>query len=235
MKINLLFDAILFWLAFSCGEESIPNFSLPLPGGKSWKLTVEAGGLAYDGTVDLFHTGIKFYSLDFSPFSKSLDGKIMEEKEVPILAMAGGMIYEVGTNAFHPNGYYVRIDHDRDGLESTGYQSISAHLRDTPIVSVKQFVVQGQKIGVMGSTGHLDGEPTSTGRHVHITFYYKGTGSLKGGDSEKLNLIMLEGKAIKEYKVEALCYPWGFEPAFYPSFNFIVKPPDKLRVTPSSK
>ena len=60
------------------------------------------------------------------------------------------------------NGYYVTINHG-DGF-STSY----LHFQSMPLVSVGDYVLAGQVIGYMGSTG------VSTGNHLHFTIYYNG-------------------------------------------------------------
>ena len=76
-----------------------------------------------------------------------------------ILAAASGTV-ETATNLGNTSfGKYVVIKHD------SGYRSLYAHLSSYS-VSVGQKVSQGQKIGVMGSTGN------SSGTHLH--FEYEG-------------------------------------------------------------
>ncbi len=73
-----------------------------------------------------------------------------------ILASQGGTVVTAGWNA---GGYgnYVVIDH------GNGYKTLYAHmLNNSIVVKVGQVVKQGQKIGVMGSTGR------STGTHLHF-------------------------------------------------------------------
>jgi murein DD-endopeptidase MepM/ murein hydrolase activator NlpD len=73
-----------------------------------------------------------------------------------ILASQGGTVVTAGWNA---GGYgnYVIIDH------GNGYRTLYAHMvTNSIIVKPGQVVSQGQKIGVMGSTGR------STGTHLHF-------------------------------------------------------------------
>ena len=73
-----------------------------------------------------------------------------------IVASQGGTVVTAGWNA---GGYgnFVVIDH------GNGYKTLYAHMKHNSIVvSVGQRVVQGQKLGIMGSTGR------STGPHLHF-------------------------------------------------------------------
>ena len=72
------------------------------------------------------------------------------------MASQGGTVITAGWNA---GGYgnYVVIDH------GNGYKTLYAHmLNNSIVVKLGQVVKQGQKIGVMGSTGR------STGTHLHF-------------------------------------------------------------------
>ena len=74
----------------------------------------------------------------------------------PIIASASGVVIlskDYGWNGGYGN--YVVIKHDN------GTQTLYSH-NSSNIVSVGQFVVQGQVIGYIGSTGR------STGNHVHF-------------------------------------------------------------------
>jgi murein DD-endopeptidase MepM/ murein hydrolase activator NlpD len=77
----------------------------------------------------------------------------------PIYATRSGYVYRNGYTEY--NGYYVGIDH------GDGFASAYLHLTHY-IVSVGEYVSQGQVIGYMGSTG------VSTGPHLHFTVYYNG-------------------------------------------------------------
>ena len=77
----------------------------------------------------------------------------------PIYATRSGYVYRNGYTEY--NGYYVGIDH------GDGFASAYLHLTHY-IVSVGEYVSQGQVIGYMGSTG------VSTGPHLHFTIYYNG-------------------------------------------------------------
>jgi len=196
------------------------NFKMPLPGGKAWKMTVEAGGKANDNIDDPFHKGATYYSLDFAPQSVQVGGigPVYRETDVPILAMEGGRVYGVWRNNpdNNPNGYSVRIDHGCDIDTKSGFQTVYCHFKQAPLVQEGQIVVQGQKLGIMGNTGRdSQGKSTSTGVHSHITFYYMGTANGNGTDSF-LDQIRLEGRALKDYKLNQYN---PAQPIFYPSSN----------------
>jgi len=203
---------------------SLPEFKMPLENGKEWKLTTEAGGKSndgtYGGTIDTGHTGKLFYSLDFGRFERPTGGgATVQESDISVLAMAGGYVYAVGNNPNvdpnSPNGYYVKIDHDEDGNPATGFQTVYCHLKSPPIVQQYQKVVQGQKLGIMGTTGMKNGVPTSTGIHLHVTFYYHDYAIGEGADLQ-LDQIRLERLPIKDYK---LFTPNVSTPVFYSSSN----------------
>lgn len=195
---------------------SVPDFKMPLPSGKEWKLTVEVGGKANDGTIDSFHSGKTYYSLDFGQSSRPIGGgTTVTETDIPVLAMAGGKVYGLGANPnidpYTLNGYHVRIDHDGDGNPSTGFQTVYCHLKSPPLVQMNQDVSTGKKLGIMGMSG-----TANTGIHLHVTFYYKGTASGNGTDTQ-LNQIRLDRLFLKDYKL----MPNVFTPIFYSSSNVI--------------
>lgn len=77
----------------------------------------------------------------------------------PILASASGTITYSGTSPVF--GYYVIINH------GNGYQSLYGHM--SKILAKKgQWVSQGTRIGLVGSTGY------STGPHLHFTVFKNG-------------------------------------------------------------
>ncbi len=78
----------------------------------------------------------------------------------PILAAMSGKIAEVGNNRTYGN--YIIINH------TNGYQTVYAHMSKT-IAKKGQWVSQGTKIGLVGSTGY------STGPHLHFMVYKNGT------------------------------------------------------------
>ncbi len=77
----------------------------------------------------------------------------------PILAAMSGRISEVGNNRTYGN--YIIINH------GNGYQTVYAHMSKT-IAKKGQWVTQGSKIGLVGSTGY------STGPHLHFMVYKNG-------------------------------------------------------------
>jgi len=77
----------------------------------------------------------------------------------PILAAMSGKVITTGINRVYGN--YVIIDH------GNGYQTLYAHM--SKIIAAKgQWVSQGTRIGLVGSTGY------STGPHLHFTVYKNG-------------------------------------------------------------
>lgn len=77
----------------------------------------------------------------------------------PILATASGTITYSGTSPVF--GYYVIINH------GNGYQSLYGHMSKI-LVKKGQWVSQGTRIGLVGSTGY------STGPHLHFTVFKNG-------------------------------------------------------------
>ncbi len=200
--------------------EKLPRFKMPLPGNRAWKLTVEAGGHAFDNKPDPAHTGRTYYSIDFSSYWKALDGdtNIYIAVDPPIYAMAGGFVY--GANYDTTNGWHVRIDHDYDGKTETGFQTVYLHMKNQPLVQYGQRVSQGQQIGIMGDTGN------SLGTHIHVTFYFANNGGTAPGgwnDSPYLNLVKMENRLLKDYKLSTIWdtseNPPQFKPLFYQSTN----------------
>ena len=164
------------------------EMKLPLPGGKSWLLTVEAGGRVTSllgGGEDQFHTDARsgFYALDFDDLTLE-DGSL---KDVPVLAAAEGTVSTVGNDA-RGFGNYVRIGHRE------GYSTLYAHLKDGSIkVTEGQPVETGQELGVIGTTG------ASTGTHLHFEIEFDGASR---SDIAALDVVVLEGRKITDYKVE---------------------------------
>jgi len=77
----------------------------------------------------------------------------------PIYASMGGTVSDVGTTRIYGN--YIIINH------GNGYQTLYAHMSKT-IAKKGQWVSQGSKIGLVGSTGY------STGPHLHFMVYKNG-------------------------------------------------------------
>ena len=77
----------------------------------------------------------------------------------PILAAMSGKVVKTGQTRVYGN--YVIIDH------GNGYQTLYAHMSKI-IASKGQWVSQGTRIGLVGSTGY------STGPHLHFTVYKNG-------------------------------------------------------------
>ena len=109
-----------------------------------WRLSSPYGYRADPFTgVRKFHTGMDLAAPTGTPVKATLDGKVV--------AVSFNQVY----------GNYVIISH------INGYQSLYAHLHTTN-VKVGQRLNQGEKLGLVGSTGY------STGPHLHFTVYKNG-------------------------------------------------------------
>ena len=78
----------------------------------------------------------------------------------PIYASRSGEVTRGGYNDY--NGYFVGINH------GDGFSSVYLHMT-TYVVSIGDYVSQGQLIGYMGETG------IATGPHLHLTIYCNGS------------------------------------------------------------
>lgn len=77
----------------------------------------------------------------------------------PIYAALGGKVLQAGFSRIYGN--YIIIDH------GNGFQTLYGHMSKSIAFTGKQ-VAQGEKIGLVGSTGY------STGPHLHWTVYKNG-------------------------------------------------------------
>src|SRR5215216_1705744 len=150
-----------------------PDFRLPLPSGKDWGLSVEAGtpttkcgsglgGKFFKGDFDCLHSKQGKYSLDFVPVTRQ-DGGV---GDVDVLAAADGTVEAVvdgkdqcyGAGCPPSYGNFVRIAH------GNSYTSFYGHLKKNSIPAgiLGHPLKRGDKIGIMGTSGY------SSGVHVHF-------------------------------------------------------------------
>lgn len=136
---------------------AIINFKLPFENGVRMALT--------RGYAGFTHVGKDKFAIDFAS-----GGCASWDK--PILAVASGVIIKSDTG--HVNGEknsygnQVMIEHDNELI--TRY----AHLNQV-LVSVGDFVEQGQQIGTLGNTGSCEGSACKEypGTHLHFAMYQK--------------------------------------------------------------
>lgn len=188
-------------------EQVILYLRLPLPGQKSWYLTVETGGESdCNGDIDQYHLpDAHYFSLDFD----DLTAGTVHENDVSVLAAADGVVVRKYNSTTY--GWTVIIDHDGSYDASStvekGYTTLYAHLRDEPLAKQGDLVVEGEKIGVLDCTGTACG-----GTHLHFEVRYNGDNRTS---VEELRRVRLEGLAIEDYHVG--CYSDGT--GYYPSTN----------------
>lgn len=114
------------------------NLRLPFRSGESCLVTQ-----SYCGGEGWGHSG---YQVDL----KMPEG-------TPVLAIAGGVVHLVGTDP--AGGNYVWLKHD--GLQHTWY-SYYGHLHHALVATIGAPVIQGQPIGLSGTTG------ITSGPHLHL-------------------------------------------------------------------
>lgn len=165
------------------------ELKLPLPGGWGWLVTTEAGGAdCGSDTVDVYHTGAGFYSLDFAPFCVAPEASQVATKavaKVPILAAAAGVVSAAGYS--DSNGNYVVLKHP------AGFTTCYLHLESAPEVRVDEEIVCGDELGIMGNTG------ASFGTHLHFGVKWQGDGSQ--GAAPLANQVLLEGRPLADFKI----------------------------------
>ncbi len=168
---------------------SLLAMKLPLPGGKNWLLTVQAGGTVFcGGGTDTYHTGSGYYSLDFDDYSQQ-NGS---ESNVPIYAAASGTV-DTGDYGYDASGYghWVRVNH------GNGYKTLYGHMTAQSLIT-SGAVNQGDQLGTVGSTGG-----SSTGTHLHFQVSYNGSSA---STVAELGLVLMEGLTLNEYAVGCNAY-----------------------------
>lgn len=202
------FELRVYRRAATGGGSSALDLRLPLPGGKDWLLTTEAGGYdacAPNGTPLQSHVGNNHYSLDFSARTRQNNGR--PESSVTIYPAASGRVVAAPRSVDQYNGYYVVIDHDGDGDLSTGYSTRYLHLKSAPSVSVGQTVTRSTALGTMGTTG------LSTGVHLHFGVRYQNRGE---SSVRELRDVRMEGRALTSFKTAC---SGGTASGYYASTN----------------
>ncbi|HAT68396.1 MAG: hypothetical protein A2481_01755 [Candidatus Yonathbacteria bacterium RIFOXYC2_FULL_47_9] len=196
------------------------DLKMPLPGNHKWLVTTEIGGYDCKGDYDSAHddtisptTGNplnNYFSIDFSWRNVPDAGATVYtgSSDIPIIAVAGGkVIIPADSGPTFPNGNYVVIDHDYDGNLSTGFTTRYIHLKYPSPVPSGQNVAQGDQIGVMGTTGQdANGNPTSTGVHLHFGVRYGGSGAKTIPEITK---VMMDGWLLKSFQTECLNNDWN--------------------------
>ncbi|MDQ5950700.1 MAG: hypothetical protein QG585_642 [Patescibacteria group bacterium] len=140
------------------------------------------------------HKNNNYYSVDFG---------LSEGRR--IVAAESGYVVRVENNVppgpqnsgAKAAGNFVKIDHDGDKDQSTGYQTSYQHLQKGSVkVSEKQWVNKGDLIGYSGNTGNVD-PPAPNGHHLHFEVRYKNKGA---GQEKYLEGVTIDGKLILDLK-----------------------------------
>jgi len=194
----------------------IPKFKMPLPGGYRWQLSGEAGGyecLGENPFPDHAHLGKNFFSYDFSKKSLKYGGTTeYPSSTIPILAPFSGTVIDRGGNDIDDDrGYFITLDH------GNGFQTRYLHLSElaaranNTLLENGNTVNQGDQIGKMGTTGKYwdtktqSYQPSSTGVHLHMNFWYKDpqTGEVSGAsDVENLTYVTMSNWLLKSFQTE---------------------------------
>lgn len=195
------------------------ELKMPLPGNHQWLVTTEVGGydcLAKDPQLwpDQYHQDVtgNYFAIDFSWRNIPDSGATVytQTSDIPVLAAAGGIVSSVdynGTNLDVPNGYYVVVDHDYDNNLATGISTRYLHLKNPPAVVRGQTVSQGDTLGYMGTTGKdANGNPTSTGVHLHFGIRYNNSGHSTIPEIAK---VVMDGRLLKGYQTECSVDQYG--------------------------
>jgi len=202
---------------------STPAFKMPLPGNIAWLVTTEPGGWDCKGGIkgekDDAHAGSDYFSIDFSwknISTSNLSQVYAQTDDIPVLAAASGTVAENAGGLSHPNGYYIVLQH------ASGFSTRYLHLKQAPSIPVGQTVAQGDQIGIMGTTGRdANGNPTSTGIHVHFGVRYSGSGS---SNQAPLRAALLDGRLFKSYQTECQDNLASTGPIlYYPSSNRVYR------------
>jgi len=187
------------------------EFKLPLPGGKSWRLTSEVGDKGCYGSIPPLasHTTVNYHSLDFVGTS-AVNG---QEFNVPVYASASGTIVHAGPDSAWPgNGTHVIINHDNK-RRGEGLETKYLHLREGSLAVEKEsHIRQGQYLGILGKSGSGLGYG-NWDEHIHIGFYYENSAS---ENKSILQSLHLEGMKLSEYV--ATC-SGGRSDRYFPSSN----------------
>jgi murein DD-endopeptidase MepM/ murein hydrolase activator NlpD len=173
---------------------STPAFKIPLPGDIAWLVSTEVGGWDCKGNFhDPAHDGTNYFSIDFS--WRNVDPSRLSPvyaagDDIPVLAAASGTVLENAGGLTHPNGYYVVLQHPN------GFTTRYLHLKERP--SLPATVSVGDQIGIMGTTGQdSNGNPTSTGVHLHFGMRYNNSGA---SSQSPLRHVIMGGRLLKSYQ-----------------------------------
>lgn len=193
------------------------EMKMPLSGNLSWLVTTEAGGWDCIGNwYDSAHDGTRYFSIDFSWNNKDANGVQVYSNpngtavDIPILAAAGGKVVVLSDSGpTSSSGNYLIVDHDGDGDINTGFTTWYAHMKyaiPNEFAYHGKIVQQGDKIGVMGTTGKdSNGNSTSFGVHLHFGVKYgNGTPNSVSGAStiSQLTKVVMDGWILKSFQTE---------------------------------
>jgi murein DD-endopeptidase MepM/ murein hydrolase activator NlpD len=142
-NLYTVFYGISEALQFGCGQVSQATF----------RSYAGEGDLTAPGQITLdYEPAVGTTSQEYWFCHKGMD--IAADEGTAVRAVAGGVVRFAGWSD-KGYGYMVVVDHG-------SYQTLYAHLQQTPSVSTGQTIAGGTVIGPMGNTGF------STGPHLHF-------------------------------------------------------------------
>lgn len=180
------------------------GLKMPLPAGYRWKVNTNPGFYSPPPNEVKYHSGDWWHAIDFGD-NVDIDGIHYDRgaDDIDVLAAADGIVSYVQrsgcANGDGNGACRVFINHSGtskhySSYSDAGYETEYTHLTsgNAILVSVGQFVKQGQPIGKMGTTG-------TDFSHLHFGVYYNGKADQ---NNSALSGLMLEETPFADYALD---------------------------------